>query len=102
VPGSLYLFTRETRSPSTQLHVRLFAHVLGIPEDPATGSAAGCLAAYAAEYRYLGAAPLAATIEQGLEMARPSRLHVRAEAMDGRWAVQVGGHAVIIASGELG
>ena len=50
----------------------------GVPEDPATGSAAGWLGAYLARHRVLGAGDFDARIEQGHEIARPSLLHVRA------------------------
>lgn len=101
IPSSVYLFTRETRSPRAQAHARLFAPALGVPEDPATGSAAGCFAAYAAEYGYLENDPLEATIEQGLEMGRPSELFVRAVRNNEGLRVSVGGRAVIVASGTL-
>jgi trans-2,3-dihydro-3-hydroxyanthranilate isomerase len=62
-------------------------------EDPATGSAAGPLGAYAARYLRLDRL----VIEQGVEMGRPSTINV--EMRDGR--PRVGGSAVVVASGEL-
>ena len=78
---------------SGRVRARMFAPAVGITEDPATGSAAGPLGAYFA--RYLGLTSL--LIEQGVEMGRPSTLHV--DASDAR--PRVGGRAVTVASGEL-
>ena len=78
---------------SGRVRARMFAPAVGITEDPATGSAAGPLGAYFA--RYLGITSL--LIEQGVEMGRPSTLHV--DASDAR--PRVGGRAVTVASGEL-
>lgn len=84
------------------LHARVFADWAGVPEDPATGSAAGCLAGWLLEHRYLGEGPVAATVEQGYEMGRPSRLHLRAERdADGEPAIEVGGAVVPVAEGRL-
>jgi len=84
------------------LHARVFADWAGVPEDPATGSAAGCLAGWLLEHRYLGDGPVAATVEQGYEMGRPSRLHLRAERdADGEPAIEVGGAVVPVAEGRL-
>jgi predicted PhzF superfamily epimerase YddE/YHI9 len=46
-------FARE-RYAGNQLAVRVFAPFYGVPEDPATGSSNGCLAAYLARHAYLG------------------------------------------------
>ncbi|MFC7137089.1 PhzF family phenazine biosynthesis protein [Halobaculum litoreum] len=73
------------------LHARVFADYAGVPEDPATGSAAGCLAGWLLEHGWLGDGPVAATVEQGYELGRPSRLRIRAERdVDGAPAVEVG------------
>lgn len=66
---------------------------LGIEEDPATGSAAADLGAYLVHR--IGAIDL--EVDQGVEMGRPSRLHVKA----GPDAVEVGGRCVHIFAGEL-
>ncbi len=70
-------------------------------EDPATGSAAGCCAAWMVRHG-LAAAGEQAVIEQGLEVSRPSRIFVRAEVESGQIVdVRVGGHVVEVARGEL-
>ena len=50
----IMLFTPETYSPDCQLNVRVFVPLLGIPEDPATGSANSCLAGYLSKHQVFG------------------------------------------------
>lgn len=71
-------------------------------EDPATGSAAGCAAAWMAKHR-VAASGERVLIQQGIEMGRRSHLHVRADvAADGKVVnVRVGGQSVIMARGEF-
>jgi trans-2,3-dihydro-3-hydroxyanthranilate isomerase len=93
-----YLVSRETVDPAAKLHARM---VFYGGEDPATGSAAGCCAAWMV--RHGVAAPgERALIEQGIEARRPSRIFVRASAGGaGATDVRVGGHVVEVARGEL-
>ncbi len=70
-------------------------------EDPATGSANGCLAAYLVKHRYLGKAELSVRVEQGYEIRRPSLLYLRATERKGVIDVNVGGRAAMVASGEF-
>jgi trans-2,3-dihydro-3-hydroxyanthranilate isomerase len=56
----LFLFCAETEHPENQIHARMFAPLGGVPEDPATGSASACLAAYLVKHRYLGGGRLEA------------------------------------------
>jgi trans-2,3-dihydro-3-hydroxyanthranilate isomerase len=79
----------------------MFTDDLGIPEDPATGSAAGCLAGYLVEHRYFGADPLEVRVEQGYEIGRPSLLYLRAEREEDGIGVSVGGKVQLVARGEL-
>ena len=57
---------------------RMFAPADGVPEDPATGSAAGPLACHLCRH---GLVPFGeeVVISQGAEIGRPSTLHARAE-----------------------
>jgi predicted PhzF superfamily epimerase YddE/YHI9 len=55
------------------------APLMGIAEDPATGSAIGCFAGYLAHHRYLDTSLVQVNIEQGYEMGRPSILLLKAE-----------------------
>jgi trans-2,3-dihydro-3-hydroxyanthranilate isomerase len=80
---------------------RVFAPGEGIPEDPATGAAAGPLAVHLARYG-LAAFNSEVVIEQGLEVGRPSRLHARATGSAERLeTVEVGGSVVPIGRGEI-
>lgn len=81
---------------------RMFAPGIGIPEDPATGSAAAALAGYLAAAAGALDETLRWVIEQGVEMGRPSRLHVACERRAGMIsAVRVGGSSVLVAEGRL-
>jgi trans-2,3-dihydro-3-hydroxyanthranilate isomerase len=77
---------------------RVFAPGEGIPEDPATGAAAGPLALHLARH---GRVPfdVAIVIDQGTEIGRPSVLWARVSA--GVTCVEVGGAAVIVGAGEF-
>jgi trans-2,3-dihydro-3-hydroxyanthranilate isomerase len=84
-----------------RVKTRMFAPGHGVPEDAATGSAAGPLALHLLRHGLL-ASDQELTIEQGAEIGRPSTLHARVHAPDGRvQRVQVGGRAVIVARGEF-
>ncbi len=97
---NILLFAPETRAEN-DLHARVFADYGGIPEDPATGSSNGCLAAYLVEHEYLGAREIDVRIEQGYEMGRPSLLHLRASREGDDIDVQVGGRVIPVAEGSL-
>lgn len=99
---NLYVFCPEPHENGPgDLSARMFANDLGVPEDPATGSAAGCLAGYLAEHRYLGTGPVDARVEQGYEIGRPSLLYLRAEKQADETTVHVGGKVQMVARGEL-
>ena len=66
------------------LHARMFAPLGGIPEDPATGSAATALGALLAELHPATDKQFSFTIHQGDDMGRPSRLHVEVTKAAGR------------------
>lgn len=83
------------------LSVRFFADYYGVPEDPATGSANGCLAAYLVEHRYFSMESIDVQVEQGYEIGRPSLLYLSAEKADGEISVSVGGKVQMVARGEL-
>jgi trans-2,3-dihydro-3-hydroxyanthranilate isomerase len=72
----------------------------GTFEDPATGSAAGCTAAWMTQHG-LARPDEPVLIEQGTEIHRPSQIFVRAGRQNGVVAnVRVGGHAVQVMEGE--
>lgn len=97
----ILIFCPETYSDLNDLSVRVFAHSLGIPEDPATGSANGCLAGYLVEYAYYGSGKIEVRVEQGYEIERPSLLLLQAAQNEGEIAVLVGGKVVMVAKGEF-
>ena len=85
----------------TSWKTRMFAPALGVPEDAATGSAAGPLVCHVCRH---GLVPWGTEIEisQGVEIGRPARLVARAEGSErGIERVEVGGSAVVVARGEL-
>ena len=93
-----YFVTRETVARDARLHARMLFYN---GEDPATGSAAGCSAAWMVAHG-VAAVEERVLIEQGIEMRRPSRIFVRSSQRDNRIVnVRVGGHAVEIMRGEL-
>lgn len=95
------IFAPETCDEGNHLHVRFFADALGVPEDPATGSANGCLAGYLVKNRYFGDQSIYIRIEQGIEINRPSLLLLKAEDKGDSIDVFVGGRVIPIAKGKL-
>jgi trans-2,3-dihydro-3-hydroxyanthranilate isomerase len=94
----LYFVTRETVDATAGLHARMLFYN---GEDPATGSAAGCTAAWMVAHG-VAAPDQRVLIEQGVEMQRPSRIFVRASKNDNRIVnVRVGGSAVEVIRGEV-
>jgi trans-2,3-dihydro-3-hydroxyanthranilate isomerase len=98
---SIYVFCTETREPANRIHARMFSPAYGVPEDPATGSATGCLAAWLLRHRRLDASAIDVRIEQGIEMGRPSLLRARAAERAGQFDIEVGGRVVLVARGQL-
>lgn len=98
----LYLLAPVDGVRGQRWRARMFGPVIGVAEDPATGSAAaaacGYLAGVAGEWRL----DEGWTIEQGVEMGRPSEIRVQGVRRGGELvAVRVGGRAVRVGSGEL-
>ncbi|MFB6160340.1 MAG: PhzF family phenazine biosynthesis protein [Haloferacaceae archaeon] len=94
-------FCTDPRDDDNDLAARVFAPFYGVPEDPATGSSNGCLAAYLARERLLDGPALAARVEQGHGMGRPSVLGVEADDRGDGTTVRVGGRVVHVGSGRL-
>jgi len=93
-----YFVTRETVDREARLHARMLFYN---GEDPATGSAAGCTAAWMVAHG-VAKPDERVLIEQGVEMKRPSRIFVRASRSDNRVVnVRVGGNSVEILRGEV-
>lgn len=86
----------------TGLRARMFAPGLGVPEDPATGSAAACLAGALADHERLGDGEHDFIIDQGVEMGRPSRIELQITMEHSKLvSAEIGGDAVVVAEGLL-
>jgi trans-2,3-dihydro-3-hydroxyanthranilate isomerase len=99
-----FVFTRAGERAGSDLHGRMFAPSFGIPEDPATGSAAVALAGYLVrrDARRGAGGTLRWRLEQGFEMGRPSILDIEADVARGEiTAVRVGGGSVIVCEGTM-
>jgi trans-2,3-dihydro-3-hydroxyanthranilate isomerase len=86
-----------------QVHARMFGPAAGVPEDPATGSAAVALAVFLVDRGVLPAdGEFAFTILQGAETGRPSRLEVQLTARDGvAERTSVGGRVQPVSHGRI-
>jgi trans-2,3-dihydro-3-hydroxyanthranilate isomerase len=94
----LYFVTCETEDPNARLHARMIFYN---GEDPATGSAAGCAAAWMVAHS-VADSDEQVLIEQGLEIKRPSEIYVRATKRGNKIDnVRVGGCTIEIARGEV-
>ncbi len=102
-PGAeVMVFSLESGSEHADVHARVFVPRLGIPEDPATGSACAALGGYLATRTPRDGTTLRWTVQQGVEMGRPSMLHLEVDKSAGEVrAVRVGGEVVMMMSGEL-
>ncbi|MDP1420508.1 PhzF family phenazine biosynthesis protein [Peribacillus simplex] len=97
---AIMVFSPETYDSKNDLNVRDFADYYGIPEDAATGSSNGCLAAFLVKYRYFEKSEIDIRVEQGCEIERPSLLFLKAGDVNGEIDVHVGGKVVKVAQGE--
>lgn len=97
------VFTTEATEPGVTTYSRMFGPGLGVPEDPATGSAAGPLGCYLAAHGLVTGSGLKEIVNwQGVKMGRPSRIYIALERRgDAISRVQVGGQAVLAAEGSL-
>jgi trans-2,3-dihydro-3-hydroxyanthranilate isomerase len=92
-----YVVTPETEDEAHHAHARMFnTHPLDLPEDAATGSAAGPLGAYLVRHNILP--PGVHVVEQGYEMGRPSQIHVRVTETG---EIAVGGQTVLVGEGVM-
>ena len=95
----VYLFCPEPKMSGADVRARMFGPAMGITEDPATGGAAAAFAGYLWQRN---GGPGKWVIAQGVEMGRPSELHVEANGEDGRLtSVRVGGSAVRVSHGTM-
>jgi len=97
----LFLFCPETYESENSLNCRMFDDVLGTFEDPATGSANGCLAAYLVNHRYFGEDSVDISVEQGFEIGRKSVLYLRSNYDGVSYNIEIGGRVFAVADGNL-
>lgn len=98
---AILVFCPQTYRDENDLNVRVFVDYYGIPEDPATGSANGCLAGYLIKQNFFGAGSINLRVEQGYEIGRPSLLFLKAAKGEHDIEVNVGGKVFMVAKGEL-
>jgi len=102
VTNKVFLFCDEPELPGSDFRARMYAPTIGVPEDPATGSAAAGFAGYVAKRDPRTDGTLKWRIEQGFEMGRPSILDIEVDKRAGEVvAVRVGGNSVMVTSGAL-
>ena len=102
ITNMVMVFAMDAERPDSDIRARMFAPMIGVPEDPATGSAAVALGGYLAarDPRFEGT--LRWVVEQGFEMGRPSILEVEADKKDGKiTAGRVGGQTVMVCEGNM-
>lgn len=99
----IFVLTSETALPGSTVHSRMFAPVLGIPEDPATGAACGPLGCYLVQYGLVSPADAQKVIsEQGFEMGRPSLISIEIDGQPGEISgVRIGGSSVYVGEGAI-
>jgi trans-2,3-dihydro-3-hydroxyanthranilate isomerase len=97
-----FLYCRQAVHTTSQFHARMFAPEHGVPEDPATGSAAVGLGGVIHRFDALPDGLHKRVIEQGFEMGRPSLIELSLHVEAGKLAsVRIGGHAVRVAEGTI-
>jgi trans-2,3-dihydro-3-hydroxyanthranilate isomerase len=101
--NGIMVFTTMTVEENATVHTRMFADPIGIPEDPATGSASGALGAYLVKNGVVEVGPTTEVVmEQGYEIDRPSRILVQIFSDDDVIKeIKVGGQIVMVAEGKM-
>jgi trans-2,3-dihydro-3-hydroxyanthranilate isomerase len=100
--GACYLYCRGGEDHRASFHARMFAPDMGITEDPATGGAVAAMSGAIQRFDGLTDGHHALFIEQGVEMARASHIHLHIDTEAGRVIrARIGGQAVKLAAGEL-
>lgn len=98
----LYAVAPDSGGNSDRLHTRMFAPLMGIPEDPATGSAAACVPAFLARREPQRSGWRSLELCQGEDMGRPSSIKLGFEQSGaGVSKVTIGGQARRISQGQV-
>lgn len=99
---SAYVFTETPEEPDNDFAARMFAPMMGIGEDPGTGSAAAALIGLIAEHWVEQDGQVEYVLRQGFEMGRPCHISLQVGKQKGRLSHGgIGGHAVIVGEGTL-
>lgn len=102
LPEEVFVFAADPELPDSDFRARMFAPGIGVPEDPATGSAVASFAGQLHARSRLYDGTHTWRVEQGFEMGRPGILDLECDVKGGEIAaVRVGGNAVIVSRGEL-
>jgi trans-2,3-dihydro-3-hydroxyanthranilate isomerase len=100
--ASAYVYCRGGVNHAAKFHARMFSPDMGIVEDPATGAAVAALSGAIHYFDGLSEGHYPLMVEQGVEMGRPSHIHLHMDVKDGEISrARIGGYAVRIASGTL-
>jgi trans-2,3-dihydro-3-hydroxyanthranilate isomerase len=98
---NIYAYVVAEADPFT-VRARMFAPLDGVPEDPATGSAAGALGAFLTHLRPESDLDLRFPIHQGIEMGRPSQIDLAVSKRQGTIErVEISGRCVDVMRGTL-
>ena len=98
----LYLYAPDPEGTGLAFRTRMFAPRMGVPEDPATGSAAAAFAGVLMQFEALGEGTHDVAIAQGQAMGRPSAIALQIAIESGALrSVEIGGAAVLVSEGSL-
>lgn len=98
----IFVFCDDPELPDSHYRARMFSPLIGVAEDPATGSACAAFGGYLAKRDERREGTLRWVVEQGFEMGRPSILEVEVDKRAGAVAaVRVGGNSVLVSRGEF-
>ena len=101
-PGGTLVFCRDTVEQGNAFHARMFAPSFGVPEDPATGSAAAAFAGVLARCERLAGGEHDFKIEQGYEMGRPSLIELSLSIKQGKlMSAAIAGEAILVCEGTI-
>jgi trans-2,3-dihydro-3-hydroxyanthranilate isomerase len=102
ITNMVMVFAMDAELPGSDIRARMFAPLIGVPEDPATGSACIALGGYLANRDPRFDGTLRWVVEQGFEMGRPSILEVESDKKGGKIiGARVGGKTVMVCEGTI-
>jgi trans-2,3-dihydro-3-hydroxyanthranilate isomerase len=100
--AAAFVFCRETADTGNAFHARMFAPVMGVHEDPATGSAVAAFSGYLAARGGYQDGEHRVGVEQGYEMGRPSVMELTLKIGGGKLTgASIGGSAVVVTEGTI-